>query len=538
MQVSEAPGELPGLVNFVHVAACNLCRLPRTMAQLQPWHLVVALAGAFALVFYSVHPPATLEISRPSSPVYLRHSATGAFISISPTDGLLHARNTTTKPTRFRLVSISSAMVENLRRESYAFERAKLRSGLGGIKSRTRSNCTCSGFSNEHGFGRYCYSWEDQWQEPWCYVNETCASSQPVVQFGGKRGSFGRRFEKCTPAPPPPSPPNPPPPPNPPFPSPPPPPKPRYAPGSVFVAPPGCKCTGYSNKHGFGASCAAWEAKVEGGQDQTPWCYVDDACPTALGKGRRRGSFGKLYAECVFLRGPDRPAARASAKPAAEPAKSGLFGFFGRRLSASPEHGPSKPAKPAKPIGGRAARIAAHRRMWTSARPHPSPNTPCGPTHSSTPPTLPHAPHPIAVELGRDENLMAKLERFRARYVAFLTEDHAYLSVERPPHAHALRPHALSNTLALQSVFALVRPPSRARGGRETLLISLGVTAYLTLCPDPAAPADSNVEGATLCTGFKEKKGDQPLKLLRKPSVPSAPALFSLVDVSRAGSLK
>ena len=29
--------------------------------------------------------------------------------------------------------------------------------GLGGIQATTRSGCTCSGFSNEHGFGRYCH---------------------------------------------------------------------------------------------------------------------------------------------------------------------------------------------------------------------------------------------------------------------------------------------------------------------------------------------------------------------------------------------
>ena len=70
---------------------------------------------------------------------------------------------------------------------------------------------------------------------------------------GGKKGSFGRRFEVCTP---------------------------RYdsydesmwnasaapyaddwAP-TVWVPPPPCGCSGYSNKHGYGAHCKAWEEAI------------------------------------------------------------------------------------------------------------------------------------------------------------------------------------------------------------------------------------------------------------------------------------
>ena len=172
---------------------------------------------------------------------------------------------------------------------------------------------------------------------------------------------------------------------------------------------------------------------------------------------------------------------------------------------------------------------------------------------------------------------MSRLQRFRPRYVALLHEDtSAYLSVRLPPHAQALQPTALTNELSIHSVFALIKPPRSAypaastsaaagRGGAalgpprgqrgrvpsrsggypikrpyDAHLISLGVSAYLTLCPaHPAGDtgaqqasymgAGDHLEGATLCAGFRpEKKWAEPLKLLRRPSAPAAPgAIFS-----------
>ena len=57
-------------------------------------------------------------------------------------------------------------------------------------KTTTQSGCRCSGYSNDHGFGSYCYGWEFEAQVPWCYVTEECKSEQVV-------GSFGRKFEDC-----------------------------------------------------------------------------------------------------------------------------------------------------------------------------------------------------------------------------------------------------------------------------------------------------------------------------------------------------
>ncbi len=69
----------------------------------------------------------------------------------------------------------------------------------------------------------------------------------------------------------------------------------------------GCRCSGYANKHGFGAHCKDWEYP-----GQAPWCYVDRACSGAsITAG---GSFGEPYDECVAQ---PAPAADASAGLAA-----------------------------------------------------------------------------------------------------------------------------------------------------------------------------------------------------------------------------
>ena len=554
-----------------------------------------------ATIVYVVHSGSNaLHISKPSSlPVVLRHEATGHQLSFSPSDGLFFASNHTA-PARFRIVDVSRAMVASLYDQGQKTDLAALRVGLGGVKKVTRSGCECSGFSNEHGFGRYCARWENPEQDPWCYVDDVCGApsgapnrsatlAPPLTRFAGKRGSFGRRFEPCTPAPPPPAPPFPPPPPSPPLPpSPPPdaapPPSPSNVapPGGVWVAPPGCACTGYSNKHGFGASCKAWEAHLPGGEGQLPWCYVDDAC-TAPGVRRRRGSFGKSFADCVVR----MPAAAATATTTAARPKGVFASLFGRRLEA--------------PVATAAAAHGAHA---TKAPVHPRVAAGARRSASKTPAArrAPHQPQRAALEhqdaslraarataaqyRGRGyvleldtagERLLERMSRFRPRYVALLHEEtQTYLAVERPPHALALRPHALRHELSAAAIFALVPPPrrterssqllargpltpdarravaaARARRGRsrEAFLVSMGVAAYLTLCPDHP-PGDTGglasamgaggagatsamaarYEGATLCAGYRqEKRWDEPLRLLRRPSVPAAPALFSLM---------
>ena len=57
---------------------------------------------------------------------------------------------------------------------------------------------------------------------------------------------------------------------------------------------PGCACSGYSSRHGFGAYCKAWESALD--PAQTPWCYVSASCALP---GVRRGSFGQPHIDCA-----------------------------------------------------------------------------------------------------------------------------------------------------------------------------------------------------------------------------------------------
>ena len=114
---------------------------------------------------------------------------------------------------------------------------------------------------------------------------------------------------------------------------------------------------------------------------------------------------------------------------------------------------------------------------------------------------------------------------------------------------------------------------------KDAYLISLGVNAYLTLCPVSATPSKpltpppsaryyfalrpgssvlktdermfetrlrqdhspsdtggsagaDRFEGATLCAGHRaEKRWGEPMKLLRRPSVGAAPAIFSMDEI-------
>ena len=257
-------------------------------------------------------------------------------------------------------------------------------------------------------------------QEPWCYVNETCgAVATKRIQSAGARGSFGRWFEVCSPARPPPSPPWPPSPPGLPFLSP-PPPADFLRPGFEWAAPPGCRCSGYSNRHGYGGHCAAWEKALPGGEGQRPWCYVDEQCAQGVQNSRRRGSFGKVYAECV--------AAPATGK-SADRAKDGLLTrFFGRRLAkgASPPS-PSHRPPPSASSAVRPARDAS-RRGAASTRAHGAR------AHSSR--------YNLELDLA-GESLLRRIERFQPRYVALLhdetqvTHKPASLSTaSHPPLAH------------------------------------------------------------------------------------------------------
>jgi hypothetical protein len=213
---------------------------------------VLGALGGVCLGTYYVSPRTDIAIDWATEPpvVAIRSIGAGRYVELFGADGVALAagRSATAPGARFRMLSVGAGTVTRLREQAAAHEWA-----MASHKMQTRSGCRCTGFSNGHGFGRYCHGWESAWEDPWCYVNETCSSATV------KRGSFGRNSETCTsasPPPPPPSPPSPPPPPPPP--SPPPSPADGWFRKFAWAAPPGCTCCGFTNKHGFGASCEAW----------------------------------------------------------------------------------------------------------------------------------------------------------------------------------------------------------------------------------------------------------------------------------------
>ena len=98
-------------------------------------------------------------------PVALSSRSTGLFLHVSLDDGLLKAGSKTAsdKESHFYVVPVTEATVASLRAAAAAT--AKLASKWEDIKTVSRSGCNCTGFSNEHGFGRYCHAWELSYQE-------------------------------------------------------------------------------------------------------------------------------------------------------------------------------------------------------------------------------------------------------------------------------------------------------------------------------------------------------------------------------------
>ena len=98
-------------------------------------------------------------------PVALSSRSTGLFLHVSLDDGLLKACSKTAsdKESHFYVVPVTEATVASLRVAAAAT--AKLASKWEDIKTVSRSGCNCTGFSNEHGFGRYCHAWELSYQE-------------------------------------------------------------------------------------------------------------------------------------------------------------------------------------------------------------------------------------------------------------------------------------------------------------------------------------------------------------------------------------
>ena len=350
-------------------------------------------------------------------PVALSSRSTGSFVHVSLADGLLKAgaKTASDKVSHFYLVPVTEATVARLRVAAAAT--AKLASKWEDIKTVSRSGCNCTGFSNEHGFGRYCHSWELTYQDAWCYVDETCK--------GGNKGSFGRHHEVCTPEPPPP-------------------PKDEYNYSDhmrnknneeyvgKWQAPKECPCSGWQSKLGFGGSCKAWEEKLA--PHQTPWCYVADSCALAE---KKKGSFGRKHMDCVYeytdsagstpkplVQGPIKPKAGTSKTKGAQPLASYKGGQESSSFLAKLWHGRRLQQEYPTTRSDR-----KRERQQFKSNEH----------------------------VAEETALLARVARERPRWVALISAaTHGFVTVEPPPHKSALIAHAKSPQLSLLSLFALL----------------------------------------------------------------------------------
>ena len=141
------------------------------LKEVPPHWLVLISGGMCALVTLAIagltgYPgggAGSISLST-GQPVALSSRSTGAFLHVSLDDGLLKAgaKTASDKVSHFYLVPVTEATVASLRVAAAAT--AKLASKWEDIKTVSRSGCNCTGFSNEHGFGRYCHAWELPYQ--------------------------------------------------------------------------------------------------------------------------------------------------------------------------------------------------------------------------------------------------------------------------------------------------------------------------------------------------------------------------------------
>ncbi len=253
--------------------------------------------------------------------IAIRSLSSGRYLSLDPASGRVYANAETPAQStaRWRVLALDMHTAGALARSAQSIDARSER--FTGRRMRTVSGCVCSGYSNAHGYGRFCHPWEDPAQESWCYVSQNCTSASA-------HGSFGKPYEPCD------------------------------APVAGGLGDPpagadaggadparevklmpasGCNCSGKSNSHGYGASCRSWEY-----DGQPPWCYVEPSCKGAeadMWSRVQRGSFGMPYEDCIERE--TRPAeawpsasAGLDAPPAAAPSELGRE--FGRRLQQAP----------------------------------------------------------------------------------------------------------------------------------------------------------------------------------------------------------
>lgn len=431
--------------------------------------------------------------------VALRSLHNGMLLEVSPNDGRVYATASDghAYAAQWRVLVLDAATVralaksaQEIDRHSYQFTGRAMASGTG---------CACSGFSNAHGFGRFCHPWESDDQEPWCYVNASCAAATA-------RGSFGKRFESCTPPDP--------------Y---------RSERGGEHFGPDGeddtawynqsahsaggamaggamaggvepvlmplggCNCSGYKNVHGFGAHCQGWEF-----DGQTPWCYVKPECSQKTrddsGTPATQGSFGQPFEDCyetwpqqgareeiptgrLLAERPDEEAPRAQAQAQAH-ARAEAEVPVGAELRESGRRPPP--------------RAATRRRLLAPSR-------------------LTQMLGGVSLE---NERLLVLINR----------QSRGFLQVQPPPHRDALQLTARADALSIRAVFSSFE--------RTHMLLSYATNSLVNLC-------DEGTSGAA-CTGDRQGP-NEPLKLLRTPrqtarwALEKVPSYYSQPRPAEAG---
>ena len=355
----------------------------------------------------------------------LLKTSLGVHVTVLSNDGYLRLGSNSSGSGVFTVVPVSASMVDLL---SSVYRTDPVDSNGVRPMTLTRSGCKCSGFSNAHGFGAYCAAWEEDFQPPWCYVDDDCVAVS-------SKGSFGLKSQRCDP---------------------------DETPvdfidrdlgfGEPTVlggwrAPEGCPCSGYRNRHGYGDSCKAWEEVNAPGQ--TPWCYTTANCSHYGGK---RGSFGHRHIECEPF--------YESSPPQASP----------------PPPSPPPPPPPPPPSPPKLTRLQRKRRRA------------------------------LAHEVAAAE--LTALARAGGVYMAFVcASTGGFASVRPPPDKAAMMLTAGATGLSVQTLFSLL--PSGH-------LFALGTRALVGLCAEPGTSAP------LLCTGYRQRPGDPHRKLLRSTAARSA----------------
>ena len=176
----------------------------RQRARLMRTKLLVAstVASVALLIFAASYASDDVKLAsylpKEGEVVAVRSLYTGKFLEVSPHDGRLRATATvaTNRTALFRVMLLSTPMVHILvdsMRTANNAEWSKRRHWTGvppSVNSSADAGCQCTGFSNDHGFGAYCYGWEYEAQVPWCYVSDTCTAQNTS-------GSFGRKYAEC-----------------------------------------------------------------------------------------------------------------------------------------------------------------------------------------------------------------------------------------------------------------------------------------------------------------------------------------------------